>query len=214
MTDTVTASPGSAAAHRLAKLVTDVFAPGILVIAVLLAVGWHSTHSLRGVGWGLLAGLFCGVVPYAFIAVGVRRGRWTDRHLRVRRQRFVPFLVTMGSVASGNIALAVLGGPREVVALVTAMLTGLVVTLAVTSWWKISVHTAVAGGAVAILVLTYGTSLVMGAPLVALIGWSRVRLRVHSPAQTVVGALVGAAVAASVFTIHLNETYRLVMLEA
>ncbi|MFE7295127.1 hypothetical protein [Streptomyces sp. NPDC057579] len=186
---------------KLAKLITDVFAPGILVVVILLAVGWHSTGTLVGAGWGLLAAFFCGVVPYAFIIAGVRLGHWTDRHLKIRRQRFVPLTVTMASVVVGILCLALLGGPREVFALVIAMLAGLTVTLGVTKWWKISVHTAVSGGVAAILLLTYGLATAWGFPLVALIGWSRVRLRDHTPAQTVVGAVVGSLIAASVFTL-------------
>ena len=62
-----------------------------------------------------------------------------------------------------------------------------------------SIHTAVAAGALVILVLVYGWPLVVTAPLVAAVGWSRVALKDHTVAQVVVGALVGAAVAGGVF---------------
>ncbi|MQT03225.1 hypothetical protein FF041_24440 [Streptomyces jumonjinensis] len=185
----------------MAKAITDVFAPGLLVVVVLLAVGWHSTRSLTGVAWGFLAAFFCGILPYAFIIAGVRLGRLTDLHLRVRRQRFVPLAVTMTSVVAGITALTVLDAPREILALVAAMLAGLAVTLTVTKWWKVSVHTAVAGGVVAVLALSYGPALAWCSPAVVLIGWSRVRLRDHTVAQTVVGALIGSSIAAGVFAL-------------
>ncbi|WP_436777334.1 phosphatase PAP2 family protein [Yinghuangia sp. YIM S09857] len=170
-------------------------------MGVLLAVGWHSTRSLAGVGWGLLGAVFCGVVPLAFILYGVRRGYWTDRHVRVRRQRAVPIVVTAVSVGVGLAALVVMDAPREVVALVVAMLAGLAIALAVTAFWKISVHTAVAGGTVTVLMLTYGSAVAVAAPLVALVGWSRVELRDHTPMQTIAGGAVGASVAALVFAL-------------
>ncbi|WTW98446.1 hypothetical protein OG216_36185 [Streptomycetaceae bacterium NBC_01309] len=186
---------------RAARVVTEVFAPAVLVPVVLLAVGWHSTRSLAGVGWGLLGTLFCGVLPVAFVVYGVRRGYWTDHHIRIRRQRAVPIVVTAGSVGVGLTALVWAGAPRDVVALVVAMLAGLAVALAVTALWKISVHTAVAGGTVSVLVLTYGSAVALATPLVALIGWSRVELRDHTPMQALVGGFVGASVAAMVFTL-------------
>jgi membrane-associated phospholipid phosphatase len=64
-----------------------------------------------------------------------------------------------------------------------------------------SVHSAVAAGSVAILALVFGPLLLATAPLVALIGWSRVRLGDHTLAQVLVGAGVGAVVAASVFSL-------------
>jgi membrane-associated phospholipid phosphatase len=42
--------------------------------------------------------------------------------------------------------------------------------------------------------------LLVTAPLVVLVGWSRVRLADHTPAQVVVGAMVGATVAGGVFS--------------
>ncbi|WP_265565159.1 hypothetical protein [Streptomyces hygroscopicus] len=202
-TDRATETTGAApdTARRLAKLITEVLAPGILVVVILLVVGWHSTRTLSGLGWGLLASLFCGIIPYGFIIAGVRLGRWTDRHIKIRQQRFVPLTVTMGSVVAGMLALVVLGAPREIFALVVAMLAGLAVTLTVTKWWKVSVHTAVAGGVSAILILTYGIAMVWAFPVVALTGWSRVKLRDHTPAQTVVGTILGTVTAATVFTL-------------
>lgn len=185
---------------RTARLITDILAPANLVIAILLIIGWHSTSSVTGLGWGLLAALFCGGIPFAVIMLGVKRGHWTDKHVRVREQRAVPLLSTMASVLIGISLLVALQAPRELFALVVAMLVGLITTMIVTVWWKVSVHTAVAGGVVVILLLAYGASV---APLVlgiAAIGWSRVALRDHTPAQTVLGALLGGLAAAVVFT--------------
>lgn len=84
-------------------------------------------------------------------------------------------------------------------ALVVAMLATLLAILAVTTRWKISVHTAVSGGAVALLALTYGPWPLVGGVLVVLVGWSRVRLRDHTLAQALAGAALGAAVAGPVF---------------
>lgn len=186
---------------RTARLITDTLAPANLVIAILLIIGWHSTSSVTGLGWGVLAALFCGGIPFAVIMLGVKRGSWTDKHIRVREQRAVPLLATMTSVVVGISLLVAFKAPREVFALVVAMLVGLIVTMIVTVWWKVSVHTAVASGVVVILLLAYGMSM---APLllgIAAIGWSRVALRDHTPAQTVVGALLGGLAAAVVFSL-------------
>ncbi|MFB4193375.1 phosphatase PAP2 family protein [Streptomyces carpaticus] len=185
---------------RPARLVTDALAPANLVIAVLLIIGWHSTHSLTGVGWGLLAALFCGGIPFAVIIVGVRRGNWTDKHVRIRQQRAVPLLATMASVLVGIALLLVLDAPREIFALVIAMLAGLILTMLVTVWWKISVHTAVAAGVAVVLAIAYGPTMTALVPIVALIAWSRITLRDHTPPQTLAGAALGALAAAVVFT--------------
>jgi membrane-associated phospholipid phosphatase len=63
-----------------------------------------------------------------------------------------------------------------------------------------SIHVAVVAGTVVILVLVFGTTWLALVPLIAAIGWARVRLGDHTPAQSLAGALLGAAVAATVFT--------------
>jgi hypothetical protein len=189
------------AAHRsgLARAVTELLAPANLAVAQLLLVGWHSTRGPAGLGWGLLAATFCGLLPYGIVIAGVHRRRWTDRHLRARQQRPVPFLAGIASVLAGLAMLLALDAPRQLVALVAAMLTGLAATLVVTLWWKLSLHTAAAAGTVAILVLTYGPALILAVPAVAVVAWARVRLGDHTPAQTLAGAALGGLVATIVF---------------
>jgi hypothetical protein len=74
--------------------------------------------------------------------------------------------------------VATVDAPRQ---LVVAMLAGLAATLVVTLWWKLSVHSAAAGGTVAILALTFDPTLTLAVPAVALVTWSRVRLGDHTP---------------------------------
>jgi membrane-associated phospholipid phosphatase len=89
--------------------------------------------------------------------------------------------------------------PRQLVALVIAMLTGLTVTAVITNYWKISLHTAVTAGTATILTIVYGPVALAGWAVVTATGWSRIHLREHTPAQVIAGGIVGAVVAAAVF---------------
>jgi len=186
--------------QRLARIVTEVTAPAVLVTILLVVVGWESAAGgPGGLGWGLLAALFASVVPFAYIVGGVRRGRLTDHHVGVRQQRRVPLLVGVASAAVGLTLLAALGAPRPLLALVIAGMVGLVVAVTVSHWWKMSIHTGVATGSVVVLVLVFGPVLLVSWPLVGLVGWSRVRLGDHTPAQVSIGAAVGGLIAGGVF---------------
>lgn len=167
---------------------TGVFAPAHVVTALLLAVGWFSHPSSgRGLGWGLLAALLVGVAPYTWILYSVKCGRFVSRHIPDRAQRILPLAVAAAWVAAGVVLLALLGAPRELVALVIAMLASLAVTGVITTRWKVSLHTAVSAGAVTILTLTFGPALIATGLVVVAIGWSRVRRRDQTSAQVVVG---------------------------
>jgi hypothetical protein len=74
--------------------VTEVLAPAPLAAALLLAVAGRSYRPWPGVvAWGLVAALSGSVLPMLFVLRGVRRGRLTDHHLRLREQRALPLLV-------------------------------------------------------------------------------------------------------------------------
>jgi membrane-associated phospholipid phosphatase len=185
---------------RTARLVTEVLAPAPIVAVLPLVVAWHSTPTAAlAIAWGVTASLFASVLPFAVILLGVRRGRLTDHHVGVRQQRARPMLLGVASVLAGLELLVVVGAPRELVALVAAMTVGLSVSLLVTLWWKVSVHTAVAAGAATVLALVFGPALLAVWPLVGVIGWSRVQLGDHTPAQVLVGVVLGAGVAATIF---------------
>ncbi|MGW3889222.1 phosphatase PAP2 family protein [Micromonospora chokoriensis] len=194
----VTTRPGPG--KRVARLVTEVTAPAVLVSLLILTVSWHSaSRPGQGLVWGLLATFFVTGIPFAYIVGGVRRGRLTDHHIGRREQRRAPLLVGLGSVAGGLALLAVLDAPRPVLALALAGLVGLVVAVSVSHWWKMSIHSAVAAGTLVILTLTFGTRVVVAAPLLALVGWSRVRLGDHTVPQVLAGGVLGALIAAAIF---------------
>ncbi|MFI7229213.1 hypothetical protein ACIBO5_38860 [Nonomuraea angiospora] len=175
---------------------TEVFAPQYVGIAMppvvgLLAEGWP------GLAWGLLAAAVCAGVPAAVIAVGVRRGRLDSIHLVERKARKGPMLIGLAAVVVGLTALAVLDAPRVVVASVAVMLAWVLVMGPITLVWKISFHTGVSAGTVVVLayVLPAMPVLVVGAVLVAMIGWARVQVSHHTAAQALAGTMVGAAAA-------------------
>jgi membrane-associated phospholipid phosphatase len=186
--------------QRLARLLTEVLAPAPIVATLLIVVAWHSAQTpTQALTAGLLAALFASIIPFAYIVRGVRRGQLTDHHVGIREQRRIPLLFGIASVIAGTNLLAALRAPRDLIALIIAMLGGLATSLLVTLRWKISVHTAVAAGASTILTLIFGPTLLTTAPLVAAIAWARVTIGDHSPTQTIAGACLGITVAATIF---------------
>ncbi|MCO8269194.1 phosphoesterase PA-phosphatase [Actinoplanes sp. TRM 88003] len=179
---------------KVAQVLTEMFAPGVLVALLLMAVGFHA-----GSWWGVGAAVFTAGIPMAYVVRGVRRGRLTSHHIPEREHRRGPLLFGLACAIVGTTALVLLGAPRELLALLAAGITGLVVFAAVTAYWKMSIHAGVAAGTVAVLVAVFGPVALLAVPLVPLIGWSRVVLKAHTPAQVVAGTLVGALIAGTVF---------------
>jgi membrane-associated phospholipid phosphatase len=183
-----------------ATAVTEVLAPAHLSIGLGFTVAVHSTGEIiQGIGWGALSVVFTALIPYAFVLLGVRRGKWATHHIPDRHQRPAALLFGLGSVLVGLAVLVLLGAPGQLLALVVAQLVGLLVALTISLAWKVSIHTAVAFGTVIILALVLGPWSTVALVLALAVGWSRLILRAHTVAQVIGGAAVGTLVAGSVF---------------
>lgn len=187
--------------HRsVAERVTYLLEPKNWIIATVIVIGWHA-DGVAGLGWGLLAAFFAGVLPMLFITRGMRRGRWDDRNVGAKRPRLIVLSFLTASVAAGLALLITLGAPRQLSWYFGCMLASVAVLAVITTVWKISIHCAVASGSVTLLALIYGPWLVPAYALVALTAWSRVVLKDHTTAQVIGGCVLGAAAAAVTYAI-------------
>ncbi|GAA1266256.1 hypothetical protein GCM10009665_64120 [Kitasatospora nipponensis] len=183
---------------RTARTVTDTLQPRNLLLAGLPMLGW-SAAGAPGAAWGLFTAVFTGLLPAWFIAHGVRRGSWTDRHIADRHQRTAVFLVILAGSAVALATLRLGHAPRELLAAAGCLLAVTVTLLAVTPLWKISVHAMVAGALAAMLLHTLGPTGWPAPVLAAAVTWSRVTLGDHTRAQALAGAATGAALALLAF---------------
>ncbi|MBO2464455.1 phosphatase PAP2 family protein [Actinomadura violacea] len=181
-----------------ARLVTEIGAPWVLIIALFLAVGAHDA-GWAGLGWGLAGAFFASLGPMALIAKGTRSGDYSDHHLTERSHRTRPLLGAVGLVVAGLALGKLADAPNQVYAVMAAMLAGLAVTVPITLRWKISFHAGVAAALVGILTLVFGPAVSIGWLLVAVIAWSRVRLGDHTIAQVLAGAIIAGGAATLVF---------------
>lgn len=185
--------------RRLATIITEVSSPAVCVVIGLVIVSWNSASQGANAAWLALAILLCAGIPMAYVAKGVKAGKWSDHHIQRREQRAVPLLVGLGSVATASVLLTLVGAPRLLVALVLSQLTGLIAVMVITRFWKVSIHCATAGGLVGVLVVLYGPWATLGVLPLAAIAWCRVVLDAHTWAQVIAGTLIGFLIGCTVF---------------
>jgi membrane-associated phospholipid phosphatase len=194
--------PVSRKRKRLARVVTEVFAPSPLAAVVLVIVAWRfSPTTSEALKWSLLGILFAPAVPLLYLFRQLRRGRVTDHHVRRREQRAPIILFTLACGFVALVVLSQLGAPRQVIGLVCSGAAGLIVALAITRFWKISIHAGVAAGIVIVFLELFGWWMLLLVLLAALVCWARVAVGDHTPAQVAAGAVVGAIVSGSTFAL-------------
>ena len=192
-------APLTRQSRRFAGAVTELSSPAVCVVIGLVVVAWHSANDGADAAWAALAILLCAGVPMAYVAKGVKSGKWSDHHIGRREQRTIPLLVALGSVAVASGMLVLVGAPRPLVALVLSQLAGLLVVLLITRFWKVSIHCATAGGLLGVLFVLFGPWALLGMVPLAIIAWSRVVLDAHSWMQVALGAGIGFLIGSTLF---------------
>lgn len=191
--------------HRFASLVSAIIHPIVFPLVTLVVLSYAYTHSVGATLVYTVVALALTALPVALLVlVQVRRGKWTDLDVSVRRQRYALYPVTLGFLGLLAFVYYRLQAPREAIVSVLALVGSNVINGIVNLVWKISAHATTAAACASLLWQlspghTWGPPAAAGA---ALVGWSRVELRRHTAGQVFAGWLVG--IGSSVLAVHLG----------
>jgi membrane-associated phospholipid phosphatase len=180
---------------RLARGISEIFNPLFVALPTFLVIALASApDALHALLWWIVVGLGTSVAPYLFVLRGARRGRYSDHHVSIREQRFIPLLFGAAAATIAFVLLLLLHASRSLIATVTAVIVVLIIATAITRYWKISLHLVGMAGAVTVVVLLFGPLFLLLLPLVVIVAWARWQVGAH----TLLQALAGTALAVSV----------------
>jgi membrane-associated phospholipid phosphatase len=185
-------------------LVSDVVSPPVVwtVIAFPLALATDQVTGSDAVTTATLYGFIVCWLPVMFIGWMVRCGHITDIHMKVRKQRILPFGVSITCSAGGLGLLWLLKASSVLLLFGTATLLGLVLMAVVTIFWQISIHAMSISSAVMVTAIVFGASAALWlVPLIPVVAAARLKLNRHTPAQLLAGGAVGALVPYLVFLV-------------
>lgn len=134
------------------------------------------------------------LTPLSFLVWQLRRGSITDLDIQLREQRRNTLLVTIAGFALTWLAMWIGKAPPALTLMAGAGMLQWIIIFGITMRWKVSIHSTSAAGVAILILRIFGLSaapLVISIPLIA---WSRVKLRHHTPAQTIVGTILGIIV--------------------
>jgi len=134
---------------------------------------------------------FSSVLPTAFLLWLLVSGQIDHRHVPDKAKRTLPYIIGLFCFAIGFIILNQMHAAPIIQALMFASIVNTLVTTLINLRWKISGHTIGAGAGIAGLQAAFGWHVAWLYILVFIIGWSRVRLRVHTLSQVIGGAILG-----------------------
>lgn len=184
----------------LAQLVSTLSNPLFIALPLFLIVALSTAPDvLHALLWWVVTALGISIAPFLFVRRGVQRGHYTDQHVSVREQRFVPLLFGVGCFLLAFVLLFFLHVATPLLATVMAALVALAIATVITRYWKISLHLVGMAGAVTVLVLRFGPLFLLVSPLVLLVAWARWKVHAHTPLQALAGTLLAVSVTVAIF---------------
>ncbi|GAB5494043.1 MAG: hypothetical protein Phog2KO_42580 [Phototrophicaceae bacterium] len=177
-----------------ARLVSDIVSPPIVWAVLVVPVAFqYSQSTINAIFWAFLYGLFICLLPILYVAYHVWRGNISDIHMKNRRERIRPLLVSILCTTIVWWLLRTLGAPRAFSILAMMTLLQMTIIALITLSWQISMHTMSIAGAVVAIGIIFNISIaLMFVPLVPLVAAARLNLKRHTPAQIIAGTVIGA----------------------
>ncbi len=177
-----------------ARLVSDILSPPVVWTALAFPIAFRDAPTQgQALLWAAIYILLVCLLPVLYIGVMVWRGSITDMHMRERKQRLLPYLVTILCTFFAWLVLHFMHAPPVLPLFALFSLIQTIIMALITLAWQISMHSMSITGA------TMATSLLFGLipalltiPLIMLVSAARLNLKRHTPAQILAGTVVGA----------------------
>ncbi len=175
---------------KTAKVISDVFSPPVLGAACIVVAAIEV--AMPGAWLWVVSFLALTVgIPTGYVLLLVRKGKVSDFHIPIRRQRIRPMILMVGMALLSFGLLLTLHPPTIFLGLVLIGLGQLLLLFLITLKWKISGHALAASSFCSLCTVVVGASAWLTFLLVPVVVWSRLRLRRHTFMQTAAGTALG-----------------------
>jgi len=200
----VTMQPSASQADRFAELVSYIFHPLLIVIPTLvIAMVRLGSTFWEAVFWTVLSVAIVNLPMALLLFWGVRSGKYSDASVSIREQRTSIYAVGGTCLV---ILLAVLIIGKAPVVIIACLISAVIATALgywINRYTKLSLHSAAMAGCTAVLLWTAPLIGVIMAVFAPLVGWSRIRLKHHTPMQILIGWMVSMICVFVVFLLML-----------
>ncbi len=183
--------PAQTPRSRIADVISEVGGPAPVLFVGLLEIGFR----FDALAPASIAAITMAVIPYAALLMLERSRKVSDRFVRDRKERMPILLGTLVVFAIGAIVVVLMGSPPELIWVIAAAITGLVVVTLITLTWKISIHATITAFFVGLQMFLFGPWGLVALIFLALVLWSRWALRAHTVGQLAAGTALGGGLA-------------------
>ena len=178
----------------LAKGLSGIGNPPLVAALVFSALIWGASGAPGQAGtWIGISLFFCAALPTAYIWALFRLGRVESMFIPRRSRRLRPMLVASASYMVGLAFLLRSSAPRQVWVLMLCYVVNILLAMAITTRWQISVHAMGVWSPLAALTFLFGPSALWLVPVPVVVSWARIALGAHTLGQVAGGGTLAAS---------------------
>jgi len=146
----------------------------------------------------LLSFLCFAFLPFLSILY-FHRKKVVDLYVSKRKERTPFYLIAISSYSFATIIFLVTS-TKIMFLLALGSLLVTIILMGINLFWKVSIHCAGVTGPIFALIFVFGINAIPLTSIIGLVGWSRIKLKSHTFAQTLAGTLISLSVVPVVFT--------------
>ncbi len=184
-----------------AKTVSFFLSPVFTLLPIpFILVGKFTQDYVYALKWTIFSYAFILAVAL-FVVAGVMLGVFSNLDVSKREQRPLLFSFSAFAAFCYLLFLLVLDGPKILFIGFFAIVLGLTVIIIVNRWIKVSVHLATAAAALLFIGIVYKEYFFLLLSLVPLLAWSRIKMKEHTLAETIIGTILGVVITLIVYLV-------------
>ena len=191
-------------ADRIARLVSHIFHPLVVVIPTLVIAMIRLGSTIwEAIFWTVLSIAIVNLPMALLLFWGVRSGKYSDASVSIGEQRTSIYAVG-GICLVILLAVLIIGkAPVIIIACLVSAVIATVLGYVINRYTKLSLHSAAMAGCTAVLLWTAPLIGIIMAVCAPLVGWARIRLKHHTPVQILIGWMVSMICVFVVFRLML-----------
>lgn len=176
----------------LARFISFLANPIFILISLPYFLVLKSSHNPQtALYWTFYSWIFLAIFV-VFVLVGIWKKIFTDIDISDRKQRPILYLVGALLALFHLFGLFLLHGPPVLFITVMGIMLGIFFGSVINIKVKASVHVAAISALVTALSIVYQGYYFLLFLLIPVVGWARLRMKRHTPAEVIVGAIFGS----------------------
>jgi membrane-associated phospholipid phosphatase len=182
--------------NMLAKIVSSVLAPLVIVIPATFMVSYFGTkNAILSFEWMVVSLAFI-LILMAPLVFFVKKGQFANLDVSVQQQRPLLFFIEFIFALFYFAVMYFFHAPKELFIGIITIFILLAVFGIVNKFIKASGHVGMLAAIITLFVFKGGPIFLFGFILVPILAWSRLKLKRHTGKEVIVGLIVGILVAA------------------